>query len=162
MTVTELAKITGYAVSTVSKALSDSAEISDAAKSAILNAARETGYYKKAIKRKKRIGTPRIVGVVCDEYADFRRLRNLSRELEKARIKTVITLCNDGQTLLDEFLGVDAVLFFETEKRPCTVPSLAFDGDIDAAAERLSGDLSLIEHSEKVSSGRRKDDIWLF
>ena len=36
MTVTELSKLTGYAISTVSKALSDSSEISPEAKEKIL------------------------------------------------------------------------------------------------------------------------------
>jgi len=52
MTVTELAKLTGYSISTVSKALPDSNEISREAKEIILRAARETGYYDKAIRNR--------------------------------------------------------------------------------------------------------------
>ena len=127
MTVTELARITGYSISTVSKALSDSAEISTKAKEEILAAAVETGYYNKAIKRKKRIGAPKTVGIVCDEYSDFRVLRNLCRELEKAGFSSTICINEKGGEVLSH-LGVDAMLFYKKESRAPIINTIAIIG----------------------------------
>lgn len=160
MTVTELAKLTGFSISTVSKALSDSDEISAETKEKIVSVARETGYYQKTLRRKKRIGAPKTVGIVCDERVDFRRLRYLCRELEGRDIKTVITLCSEGETLLSDFLGVDVIVFFDTDEKPCSVPSVTWSGDIYSVAELLAGGDS--EALDDFSTPQTKEDIWLF
>lgn len=163
MTVTELARITGYSISTVSKALSDSAEISAKAKKEILAAAVETGYYNKAIKRKKRIGAPKTVGIVCDEYSDFRALRNLCRELEKAGFSSVICINEKGGEVCSH-LGVDAMLFYRKEPVPQAVPAYAFDGDIENAIMQLQSgyESENTDASDDFQTPQKKDDIWLF
>lgn len=165
MTVTELARITGFSVSTVSKALSDSEEISLETKKEILRAARETGYYDKAIKRKKRIGMPKTVGIIAGDIRDARVLRNLCRELDKRNISSVISL-SDGSESLFEYLGIDCLLFFDGTARSSSLPSLMFDGDIYKTADTLAEDLSVVSETatedENFSQRSKKEDIWLF
>lgn len=161
MTVTELARLTGYSVSTVSKALSDSAEIGADAKEKILKAAVETGYYQKAVRRKKRIGAPKTVGIACDEYADMRVLRVLSRRLEEEGYKSVISI-NETASELFEHLGADAVVYYRREPMPSSVPAFIFERDVDELIERLlSGEGEEIGDTAKTSN-RKKEDIWLF
>lgn len=165
MTVTELSKLTGYAISTVSKALSDSSEISPDAKEKILKVARETGYYEKVLKRKKRIGTPKTVGIITDDFSDARIIRNLCRELEKRGVKSVVSMCSDATVLLSQFLCVDNVLFMDKANGSVSVPSFVFDGDIDNAVETLCSDAPQTvdtPEDENFSASRKKDDIWLF
>ena len=126
-------------------------------------AAVETGYYNKAIKRKKRIGAPKTVGIVCDEYSDFRVLRNLCRELEKAGFSSTICINEKGGEVLSH-LGVDAMLFYKKEPVPQAVPVYAFDGDIDDAIMQLlsgsEGEGTAI--ADDFQTPQKKDDIWLF
>lgn len=163
MTVTELAHITGYSISTVSKALSDSSEIGEKAKKEILAAAVETGYYNKVLKRRKRIGAPKTVGIVCDEYSDFRLIRNLCRELEKENFKTVICINENGFEVCSH-LGVDAILYYKTEPKDSSVPSYLFDGDIDEATEFLKSgsDNANTPQTDDFQTPQKKEDIWLF
>lgn len=165
MTVTELARITGFSVSTVSKALSDSEEISLETKKEILRAARETGYYDKAIRRKKRIGMPKTVGIIAGDMRDARVLRNLCRELDKRNISSVISLSDDSESLF-EYLGIDCLLFFDGTARSSSLPSLVFDGDIYKTADTLAEDLSVVSEAatedENFSQRSKKEDIWLF
>ncbi len=165
MTVTELARITGFSVSTVSKALSDSGEISLETKKEILRAARETGYYDKAIKRKKRIGMPKTVGIIASDMRDSRVLRNLCRELDKRNIASVISLSDNSESLF-EYLGVDSLLFFDSASRSSSLPSIVFDGDIYKTADILAEDLPFIADAatedENFSQQSKKEDIWLF
>ena len=161
MTVTELAKMTGYSVSTVSKALSDSEEIGAAAKQKILDAAVSTGYYQKAVRRKKRIGAPKTLAIICDEYADMRVLRTLSRRLEEEGFKSIISLGSDSAELC-EHLGVDAVVYYRREPMPSLIPTFIFERDIDELIEKLcSGEGEEIDEGAKTAS-RKKEDIWLF
>lgn len=165
MTVTELSKITGFSISTVSKALSDSGEISPATKEEILRVARETGYYDKAIKRKKRIGQPKTVGIITSDFSDARILRNLCRELEKRDVAAVVSMAADADVLLSQYLGVDCVLFMEGRVKSCSVPAFAFDGDVYSTADKISdGEAETIEETsdENFSASRKKEDIWLF
>ena len=163
MTVTELSRITGYSISTVSKALSDSSEIGEKAKKEILAAAVETGYYNKALKRRKRIGAPKTVGIVCDEYSDFRLMRNLCRELEKEGFKAVICINEDGCEVCSH-LGVDSILFYKTDIKDSPVPSYLFDGDIDEVIALLkNGSNSENEpQTDDFETPQKKEDIWLF
>lgn len=165
MTVTELSKLTGYAISTVSKALSDSSEISPEAKEKILKVARETGYYDKALRRKKRIGAPKTVGIITDDFSDARIIRNLCRELEKRGVSSVVSMCENAAELLSQFLCVDSVLFMGKGESSCAVPSVVFDGDVEKTAELLCSDAPQVvdePEDENFSSSRKKDDIWLF
>ena len=164
MTVTELSRITGYSISTVSKALSDSSEIGADAKQKILKAARDTGYYEKTLKRKKRLGAPKTVCVVCDEYSDFRALRNLSRELDDNGYKTIITMNADGAKTA-ELLGADCVLFFRREPVPCSLPFVVFEDDVYETAEQIiKGDFEeeQLPATENNPKSAKKEDIWLF
>ena len=164
MTVTELSKITGYSISTVSKALSDSAEIGDKAKEKILKAAMETGYYNKVSRRKKLLGTPKTVGIVCDEYSDFRLLRNISRALDKQDFKTVITMNEDGAGVLER-LGADCALFLRREPTGTSLPYVIYEGDMEATVTRLiDGNFEEADEERESSSQNmeKKEDIWLF
>lgn len=165
MTVTELSKLTGYAISTVSKALSDSSEISPEAKEKILKVARETGYYDKALRRKKRIGAPKTVGIITDDFSDARIIRNLCRELEKRGVSSVVSMCQNATELLSQFLCVDSVLFMGKGESSCAVPSVVFDGDVEKTVELLCSDVLQVAdepEDENFSATRKKDDIWLF
>lgn len=165
MTVTELSKLTGYAISTVSKALSDSSEISPEAKEKILKVARETGYYDKALRRKKRIGAPKTVGIITDDFSDARIIRNLCRELEKRGVSSVVSMCANATELLARFLCVDSVLFMDKQETSCAVPSVMFDGDVKNTVELLCSDAPQVveePEDENFSTSRKKDDIWLF
>ena len=97
---------------------------------------------------------------IADERVDFRRLRYLCRELEGRDIKTVITLCSEGETLLSDFLGVDVIVFFDTDEKPCSVPSVTWSGDVYSVAELLAGGDS--EALDDFSTPQTKEDIWLF
>ncbi len=161
MTVTQLAKLTGYSVSTVSKALSDSEEISAETKAKILKAARETGYYNKAIRRRKRIGAPRIVGIATDSLGNIRLLDRLCRELESRGIKAVICTGEDAAQVLGDHLGVDNVIFFDSRPQECAVPSILFDGDVYATADMVERGLPEgLEYAK--NEPQKKEDIWLF
>ncbi len=165
MTVTELSKLTGYAISTVSKALSDSDEISPEAKEKILKVARETGYYDKVLKRKKRIGAPKTVGIISEDLSDARTIRNLCRELDKRGVASVVSICGNATELLSQFLCVDCVLFMDKEIGTCAVPSLTFNGDVYSTADALCDGVpekAEEPEDENFSTTRKKDDIWLF
>ena len=165
MTVTELSKITGYAISTVSKALSDSNEISPDAKEKILKVARETGYYDKVLRRKKRIGTPKMVGIITDDFSDARIIRNLCRQLEKRGVASVVSMYGNATELLSQFLCVDSVLYMSKSDAACAVTSFTFDGDIENTVNALCSDAPQVADTpadENFSVSRKKDDIWLF
>ena len=159
MTVTELAKITGYSISTVSKALSDSGEISREAKEIILRAARETGYYDKAIKRRKRIGMPRTVGIAAADIRDYSTLSRLCRAIRNYGFYTVV--CDEANAvyILCEVLGVDALVFSDIRESECSVPSVAHRGDADATALQIA---ALLGEEVAIEAEKKKEDIWLF
>ncbi len=159
MTVTELAKITGYSISTVSKALSDSDEISREAKEVILRAARETGYYDKAIKRKKRIGMPKTVGIAAADIRDSSTLSRLCRAIRNYGFYTVVCDEANAAYILCDVLGVDALIFSDTRESDCSVPHLSHRGDADATASQIA-----VLLGEEIAELReeKKEDIWLF
>ena len=64
MTLAKIAKMANVAVSTVSKAFSDSPEISSETKELIINIAKETGCYEKYYKPKY---NKKLIAVICPE-----------------------------------------------------------------------------------------------
>ncbi len=161
MTVTQLAKLTGYSISTVSKALSDSDEISAQAKAKILKAARDTGYYNKALQRRKRIGAPRTAGIAADGFGNIRLLDRLCRELESRGIKAVVCTGDDAARVLGDYLAVDTVIFFYTQPEECAVSSILFDGDVYSTVDMIENGLP-DDPAYKKAEPQKKEDIWLF
>lgn len=159
MTVTELAKLTGYSISTVSKALSDSNEISREAKEIILRAARETGYYDKAIRRRKRIGMPNTVGIATSDIRDSMVLSRLCRALRNYGFYTVVCDEANAPFILCDALGVDAIVFSDVKETECSVPSCVHRGDADATAAAIA---SLLGEETREETKEQKEDIWLF
>ncbi|MBQ8550282.1 MAG: LacI family DNA-binding transcriptional regulator [Clostridia bacterium] len=159
MTVTELAKLTGYSISTVSKALSDSGEISREAKEIILRAARETGYYDKAIKRKKRIGMPNTVGIATSDIRDSMTLSRLCRALRNYGFYAVVCDEANATYILCDVLGVDAVIFSDVKETECSVPCCVHRGDADGTAAAVA---SLLGEETVETAKEKKEDIWLF
>lgn len=159
MTVTELAKLTGYSISTVSKALSDSGEISREAKEVILRAARETGYYDKAIRRKKRIGMPKTVGIAAADIRDSSTLSRLCRALRNYGFYAVVCDEANAPFILCDVLGVDALIFSDVRATECSVPSLSHRGDADATAMEIA---ALLGEEVAEREKEKKEDIWLF
>ncbi len=159
MTITELAKQTGYSISTVSKALSDSSEISREAKEIILRAARETGYYNKAIRRKKRIGMPKTVGIAAADIRDSQSLSRLCRALRNYGFYT--TVCDEANAvyILSDVLGVDAIVFSDLRAGDCPVPFSVYRGDADASAAAIA---ELLGEEIVERDTQKKEDIWLF
>ena len=159
MTVTELAKMTGYSISTVSKALSDSNEISREAKEIILRAARDTGYYDKAIKRRRRIGMPKTVGIAAADIRDSMVLSRLCRALRNYGFYTV--LCDEANAIhiLSDVLGVDALVFCDVKEDVASVPSFVHRGDADATAREIA---KLLGEETREETSEKKEDIWLF
>lgn len=160
MTVTELSKITGYSISTVSKALSDSGEISRETKEKILRIAKETGYYNKALKRKKRIGMPQTVGIITEDVRS-REIYRLTRELKSLGLVPVV--CDDETALivLTQTLGVDAVVFADGREKECSVPYAVHSGN----AENTAGEILSMLNGKKSAEAKeqdKKEDIWLF
>lgn len=159
MTVTELAKLTGYSISTVSKALSDSNEISSEAKEKILSRAKETGYYDKAVRRKKRIGMPQTVGIVTSDLRDSAVYR-VSRALKERGLSPVACDAEDALFVLCSALGVDAVVFTDGKASDCSLPFVVYRGSADNAAEEI---VSLLNgNSPTETDNKKKEDIWLF
>ncbi len=161
MTVTELAGLTGYSISTVSKALSDSDEISRDAKEKILAVARETGYYDKAIRRKKRIGMPTTIGIVTSDIRDSSVLSRLCRAVRGYGLSPVVCDSADALFVLGNALGVDGIIFADGGMKDCSLPCAAYRGSADAAVEEIYS--LLFSGGEAVAEKTAKtEDIWLF
>ncbi len=159
MTVTELAKLTGYSISTVSKALSDSGEISREAKEVILRAAKETGYYDKAIKRRKRIGMPKTIGIATADVRDSMTISRLCRALRNYGFYTVVCDEANAPFILSDVLGVDALVFSDIREQEISVPYCVHRGDADATARSIA---SLLGEEIESSTEAKREDIWLF
>ncbi len=162
MTVTELAKLTGYSISTVSKALSDSDEISRDAKEKILATARETGYYDKAIRRKKRIGIPKVIGIVTSDIRDSSVLSRLCRAVREYGLSPVVCDSDDALFVLCDALGVDGIIFSDRQKGECSLPYSVYRGSADSAAEEIYTLLHSDGNDISIKTDVKKEDIWLF
>lgn len=159
MTVTELAKLTGYSISTVSKALSDSSEISGEAKEKILSAAKRTGYYEKAVRRKKRIGMPQTVGIVTDDIRDSAVYR-LTRALKERGISPVVCDAQNALFVLCDALSVDAIILANGKETECNIPFAVYRSSADSTADEIEALLSGKELTSATQ--KKKEDIWLF
>lgn len=162
MTVTELARLTGYSISTVSKALSDSGEIGAEAKERILRAAKETGYYDKAVRRRKRIGMPQTVGIVTSDIRDSSVLSRLCRALRERGFSPVVSDAQNAVYILSQVLGVDALIFSDGSTEECTVPYSVYRGSADNAADEIVSLLRADGAAAADKKTERKEDIWLF
>ncbi len=162
MTVTELARLTGYSISTVSKALSDSDEISRDAKEKILATARETGYYDKAIRRKRRIGMPKTVGIVTSDIRDSSVLSRLCRATREYGLSPVVCDGDNALFILCDALGVDGIIFADRNIKECAIPYSVYRGSADAAAEEIYTLLHSGGDAPAVKTSAKKEDIWLF
>lgn len=162
MTVTKLAQLTGYSISTVSKALSDSGEISRDAKEKILAVARETGYYDKAVRRKKRIGVPTTIGIVSSDIRDSSVLSRLCRAAREYSFEPVVCDSDNALFILTDVLGVDGIIFADGGIKECSVPCSAYRGSADNAIIELSELLSPTDKDTADTKAEKKEDIWLF
>ena len=91
----KIAQLAGVSLSTVSKALSGSAEISEATREKIIKIAEETGYFKKKSQRKLEYSKHRAVNIalICPEIISIHystTLTTIKNEIEKRGGNTFI------------------------------------------------------------------------
>lgn len=94
MNLRQFAKISGFAVSTVSKTFSDSKEISNETKNLIISKAKELGVFEKFKKTKP---TEKTISIICPEiksayYTEI--LSELNYVLDKKNIKMLVAVTN--------------------------------------------------------------------
>jgi len=113
MTLKKIAEIANVSISTVSRALNDSYDISPKTREAVLLAAEECGYFdkKKRIKQENRRNRSINVAIICPEirgqdYAEI--AEQISQELKKRGSKSIIYCYNFDNDILTELLNQKA------------------------------------------------------
>lgn len=127
--IVELARHLGLSVSTVSKALNGRADVSDATKRRVMNAANELGFSPDPAGRRLRSGTSETIGFVLSPpqshfahpfFLDL--LMGIDQGLEKTPFQLVIVTGGTVETEVDSFRRlverqrVDAVMFGRTRR----------------------------------------------
>jgi LacI family transcriptional regulator len=127
--IVELARHLGLAVSTVSKALNDRADVSETTKQRVLEAAHELGFSPDPAGRRLRSGASETIGFVLSPpqshfvqpfFLDL--LMGIDQGLEKTPFQLVIVTARSVETEVDSFRRlverqrVDAVMFGRTRK----------------------------------------------
>ncbi len=67
----DIAKATGYSLSTVSRVMRSKGEISEAARKRIHEAAKRLGYHENRLISGFQTGRSRLIGVICDHSNPF-------------------------------------------------------------------------------------------
>lgn len=141
MNLTQFAKITGYSVSTVSKAFSDSPDISEMTKNSILQKAKELGIYPKY---NKKFYDKKVISVICPElssayFADL--IAKINKEIESYNATTIISVTDFSakkEAEMIEFFssrkisdGIIVLRAQTTIKKIHNVPIVCYDSLVD-------------------------------
>lgn len=126
MTLKDVAALAGCSVATVSKALKNSPEISEAVKARIVDVARESGYLKKATAHQAVLGGMKLV-LICDRRgAALARLEALQAAMKKQGLTLLYTTVSEREAReLMEQIGALGLLMVGgspvREERICTL-----------------------------------------
>lgn len=107
----DIAEVTGFSVTAVSRALQDKPDIGEEAKQCILNKAKEMGYKPNSIARSLRLGRTNVLGVIIPDNSNpyFAILLKGIEETARKYGYTVI-ISNTSETAIIEKKMVDSLL----------------------------------------------------
>lgn len=136
MTITKLAEMTGYSVSTVSKALANKKDVSEYAKQKIIEKAKELGCYEKFCRENY---DRKIIAVLCPEVKSqfySKILSTLNQQIEERGGTMAISMTDFSKTSTEKLFRLysgnkraDGIILFgngNLVKKHCPVPVVVF------------------------------------
>ena len=152
MTITKLARLTGYSVSTVSKALSNKKDVSEFARQKIIEKAKELGCYEKFCKENY---DRKIIAVLCPEAnSQFysKMLSTLNQYIEELGGTMAISLTEFSKSKTEKLFGLysgnkraDGIILFDggnLVKKYSSVPVVVLGSGQNLYADTISMDSS--------------------
>lgn len=151
MSLKELAKQANVSISTVSKAFSGSADISEKTRDHIFNTAKSMGIYEKYHKER---APKTVIAIICPEicseyYSDI--VDNINKSAEKYGAMTVVSISGFDSTRVNELFRyhayiqkVDGIIVLsgaESIINPDKFPVIAFGTSFDADKDSISVDV---------------------